>query len=215
MMDTLPATGHDSPIRVLLADDHTLFRDGLKHLLAAPDIHVVADTGDGHQALRYVDELRPDVAIFDVQMPGPGPLALLLQARSASAQTKVVFLSMHEPPDLVKALEDHGAVAYLRKEVNRHVLGAAVRAAAAGMAMRSDTAASGGGCRTESLTRRDLEILGLVARALSNRQIAQELYLSESTVKRHLTSIYNKLDASSRVEALSRAMSAGLISGEG
>lgn len=198
-------------LRVVVADDHTLFRDGLRALLDAVDIDVVADVPSGHDVPGVVAEHRPEVALLDVQMPGPGPLALFDQVRQACRRTKVVFLSVHTPRDLVRELEARGASAFLSKTVGRDVLSTTIRAAAVGMALRS--AADDEATRAEHLTGREIEILRLVARSWSNRRIAQKLFLSESTVKRHLSSTYTKLGASSRVEALSYAIRSGLISG--
>lgn len=210
---TKDTTIPDDPgsIRVVIADDHTLFRDGLKELLVGSGFDVVADAADGSAALSQIAQQRPDIALLDVQMPGPGPISLLEQAHGHSPDTRVIFLSMHEPPELVQELESRGAAAYLRKTIERDVLSATIKAAAVGMVLRQHSprqAATG-----TPLTSKEIELLQLVARSYSNRQIAAALYISESTVKRHLTSVYNKLGATSRVEALSRAIRNGLISG--
>lgn len=209
-VDTGPLPAPRRRIRVAIADDHTLFRDGLAQLLAACDFDVVGQAPDGDTVLDQVRELAPDIVILDVQMPGPGPLQLLERLNHDHPGTKVIFLSMHEPPGLVEEAERHGAAAYLRKTAERDVLAATVRAAAVGMVLRQDRPARPA---RPALSCQELDILQRVAESASNRQIAADLFISESTVKRHLRSAYAKLGVSSRVQAMSRAIRDGLITG--
>jgi DNA-binding NarL/FixJ family response regulator len=209
----------DAPVRVMVADDHTLLREGLRELLVTdPGFVVVADAATGPQVIARAAEHLPDLLLLDVQMPGPGAKTVVEQVRVASPDTKIIILTMHDDPALVRQLLDSGASAYLLKTVARTELLAAVHA----VTRSPDNVVLSVSRRTlgqlehdpappSRLSRRELDVLRGVARALSNAQLAAELFITESTVKRHLTNIYAKLGASSRVDALLKARAAGLI----
>jgi DNA-binding NarL/FixJ family response regulator len=207
-------------IRVVVADDHTLLREGLRELLCTdPTFAVVADAATGQQAIAQAAELLPDLLLLDVQMPGPGAEAVIEQVKYASPFTKIIVVTMHDDPMLVYQLMECGASAYLIKTIARSELLAAVHA----VCRDEDTVLLSVSRRTIEhldprqskpamiLSRRELEVLGGVARALTNAQIATELYITESTVKRHLTNIYAKLGAVSRVDAIRKARADGVI----
>ena len=210
----------DGPVRVVVADDHTLLREGLRELLLTdPGFDVVADAATGPDVVARTTQHRPDLLLLDVQMPGPGAKTVVEQVRAASPDTKIVILTMHDDPVLVRQLLDSGASAYLLKTVARAELLAAVQA----VTRSPDNVVLSVSRRTlgqlerdpepapSRLSPRELDVLRGVARALSNAQLAAELFITESTVKRHLTNIYGKLGASSRVDALLKARAAGLI----
>ena len=212
------------PVRVMVADDHTLLREGVRELLLTdPAFVVVADAATGPDVVARAAEHLPDLLLLDVQMPGPGAKAVVDQVRAASPNTKIVILTMHDDPLLVRQLLDSGASAYLLKTVARAELLAAVHA----VSRSPDNIVLSVSRRTigrleqdrepppSRLSPRELDVLRGVARALSNAQLAAELCITESTVKRHLTNIYAKLGASSRVDALSKARAAGLIGQDG
>jgi DNA-binding NarL/FixJ family response regulator len=205
---------------VIVADDHTLLREGLRELLLTdPAFVVVADAATGPDVVARAGEHLPDLLLLDVQMPGPGAKAVVEQVRAVSPDTKIVILTMHDDPALVRQLLDSGASAYLLKTVARAELLATVHA----VTRSADTVVLSVSRRTlgqlerepepapSPLSPRELDVLRGVARALSNAQLAAELFITESTVKRHLTNIYAKLGASSRVDALLKARAAGLI----
>lgn len=208
-------------VTVALADDHTLFRQGIRELLSTdPDIVVVAETSTGDEVLPLVRSHQPDVVLLDVQMPGPDAKTLIGRIRSAHPRTAVVVLTMHESPAVVRQLLDGGAAAYLVKTIERDQLVATVHSVCHS---RDNVMLSVSRATMKSLERRperpgglsdrELQVLQLVATALSNAQIATRLYISEGTVKRHLTNVYAKLGASSRVDAIKKATDLQLISG--
>ncbi|MFF3634768.1 response regulator [Streptomyces sp. NPDC002250] len=205
------------PVRALLVDDHALFRDGLRELLVADgQIEVVAMGGNGAECVELALRHRPDVILLDVEMPGQDAWTTLEQLRRQVPESKVVILSMHEGYTLVQRLLDAGAAAYLTKSVVRRELVAAVCATAAdesdsvtvSLPRRALLAPQTAG--PESLSAREAEVLDLVAQAYSNAEIAGELFITESTVKRHLSNIYAKLGATSRLDAVRHAMRTGL-----
>ena len=208
-------------VTVALADDHTLFRQGIRELLSTdPDITVVAEASSGDEVLPLVRRHQPDVLLLDVQMPGPGAQALIGRIRRNHPRTAVVVLTMHESPGVVRELLDNGAAAYLVKTIERDQLVATVHSVCHS---RENVMLSLPRTTLESLERtqdppsilsdRELEVLRLVARALSNAQIATQLFISEGTVKRHLTNVYAKLGATSRVDAIRKASDLQLING--
>jgi DNA-binding NarL/FixJ family response regulator len=204
----------NGPIRVLLADDHTLFRQGLARILASfGGMEVVAEVPNDADALKLARELSPDVVIMQVQLPFERAIETLEAMRSFSDPPKVVIVTMFESPRYLSGLTGVGASAYLLKTSSSEHLVAAVRAAAldpssenavVGMPRQMLEGTEEG---VESvLSARELEILLLTARGLSNHRIATSLHLSEATVKRHLANIYPKMGVSSRGEAAREAL---------
>jgi DNA-binding NarL/FixJ family response regulator len=201
-------------IRVLLADDHTMFREGLASILASyGGMEVIAEVPNDDKALKMARELSPDVVIMQVQMPFESALQTLQAMRSFSDPPKVVIVTMFESPRYVRGLTGVGASAYLLKTSSAEHLVAAVRAAA--LDPSSENAVVGMPRSmlegTEEgvdsiLSARELEILLLAARGLSNYQIASSLQLSEATVKRHLANVYPKMGVGSRGEAAKEAL---------
>jgi len=214
----------DAPVRVLLADDHTMFRQGLKEMLSTDGaIEVVGQAENGEEAVALARRLRPDVVVLDVEMPVMGAEEAIGPILRVSPPPGIVVVTMHDDPRLVRRLLAMGASAYLVKSASMQELISAVRTAA--------EAPEEGGPRDENvvmvvprsrlekveegaedLSHRELEVMLLVARGLSNRQVAQALHLSEATVKRHLANIYPKIGVSSRGEATRKALSEGWIS---
>ncbi|WJK35270.1 response regulator transcription factor [Solwaraspora sp. WMMA2065] len=215
-------TAPDRPqIRVCLADDHTLMRDGIREMLCTDaGFTVVGEASTGPEAVAVCVRLRPDVLLLDVEMPGLGAAAVVRQIGRAAPQTRVVVVTMHDDPDLVSELLAAGAVAYLLKTILRDELVAAVRSVVRRPVQNVLLAVSRATVErldrqrprtTPPLTERELEVLRLTAEALSNAQIAGRLCITEATVKRHLTNIYAKLHAVSRVDAIRKATAARLI----
>jgi DNA-binding NarL/FixJ family response regulator len=204
----------NGPIRVLLADDHTMFRQGLAGILASyGGMEVVAEAPNDAEALKLARELSPDVVIMQVQMPFGKAIETLEAMRSFSDPPKVVIVTMFESPRYLKGLTGVGASAYLLKTSSAEHLVAAIRAAV--LDPESENAVVGMPREmlegTEEgidsvLSARELEILLLAARGLSNYQIATSLNLSEATVKRHLANIYPKMGVGSRGEAAREAL---------
>ena len=208
-------------IRVVLADDHTLFRAGVREmLLTLEGLDVVSEASNGDEAVQHAVRHTPDVLLLDVQMPGVNASTVIRNVRHRSPDTRIIVLTMFPDPLVVRELLDCGASAFLSKTSLRIELLAAVRAVAA----NSDTVVlavprssmSTFESRTDvpkqsTLTDREIDVLTLAAEALGNRQIATRLTISEATVKRHLTNIFAKLDAVSRVDAIRKAITAKVI----
>ena len=211
--------GTEPPVRVLLADDHTMFRQGLAGIFASyGGIEVVVEVPNDSDALRLARELEPDVVVMQVQMPFERAEESLKGMRAFRRPPKVVIVTMFEDPRYVRELVGLGASAYLLKSSSAEHLVAAVRGAVfdpkaenveVGMprSMLEDTRNGEGGV----LSVRELEVLLLSARGCSNRQIASKLHLSEATVKRHLANVYPKMGVASRGEAARRALAKNWI----
>lgn len=203
-------------IRVVLAEDHALVREGTAELLErAGGIRVVGQAGDGLEAVRLVAALRPDVLVIDLAMPGLDGLEASRRSQSASPETAVLALTAHEEEPYVRAMLDAGARGYLSKAARGRELVAAVRAVAAGEMVLSPRVAAqvlgGKSQATAPLTPRELEMLRAAARGLGNKQIAAELGVSSRTVQTHLTRVYGKLGVASRTEAVLEAMKRGWV----
>jgi DNA-binding NarL/FixJ family response regulator len=204
-------------IRVLVSDDHTLFREGMIEILARePDLTVVGEAGDGLATLAQARLSSPNVVVLDVEMPGPSAEETISALLSALPDVRIVILTMHDDPGLVERLITVGAHAYVVKGAERAELLGAIRGV-----LRSDTHVVVSVSR-ESMTRlrqsavcplssRELEVLTAVSAGLSNAQIAQRLYIAEGTVKRHLTNCYMKLEVTTRMNAINKAIAMGLI----
>jgi DNA-binding NarL/FixJ family response regulator len=202
----------DDRITVLLVDDHALVREGLREILETqPDITVVGEAQDSATTVALAADMRPDIVLLDVEIPGGEVTTTVNQIRSRSPASRVVILSMYEGPQLVQALLAAGIRGYLLKSIHWQELVVAIRA------IRADDDRIILGVSRESLnsvrqepergtlSARELEVLDLVAQALSNGQIASRLHLTEATVKRHLRNIFAKLGAVSRLDAVNKA----------
>src|SRR5215212_10267419 len=202
------------PIRVLLADDHTMFREGLAGILASYDgMEIVAEVPNDAEALRLAGDLFPDVVIMQVQMPFSRAKQTLKAMRAFPDPPKVVIVTMFESPRYLRGLTGVGASAYVVKTSSSEHLVAAVRAAVldpasenAVVGMPSQMLESTAEGVESVLSARELEILLLAARGLSNYQIASSLNVAEATVKRHLANIFPKMGVSSRGEAAMKAL---------
>jgi len=207
-------------IRVLLADDHAMFRQGIREMLSTDEeIEVVGEAGDGREAVALAEKLEPDVMLLDVEMPLMGAKQAMERMLENPPPPRVVIVTMYDDPRLVRELIGLGAVAYLVKSATMEELHAAVHTAANSpigpgkdVIIVAPQKAFGDPAETEGLSERELEVLLLVARGMSNHQIAISLHLSEATVKRHLANIYPRIGVSSRGEAVRKALSRNWIS---
>jgi DNA-binding NarL/FixJ family response regulator len=211
-------------IRILIADDHPIFRAGLRRLLETePDFHVVGEASDGHDAVRLTRELQPDILLLDVSMPRGNGLDVLRQLSSSPGTTRALLLTATiEKPDILQALA-LGVRGLVLKESATAVLLKAIRGVMAGhywvgRSIVSDvvevlrhhgTAVEPK--QTFGLTVRELEIVSAVADAYSNKEIADRFQISHKTVKHHLTNIFDKLGVSSRLKLALLAVDSGLI----
>jgi len=206
---------------VLVADDHAMVREGMAEMLSLnEDIEIVAQAGDGREAIELARETSPDVVLLDVEMPVMGAQAALKQLLKLSPTPKVVIVTVFADRRLVRELLGLGASAFLAKSASSRDLLAAVRSVAHVPLGTPDTVTvtvpreeyDAEEPAENTLSRREVQILRLVARGAGNREVADSLHLSESTVKRHLSNIYDKLGVNTRGEAVSRAVSDGWIS---
>ena len=211
--------GPATEIRVLLVDDHAIERQGVRSLLEVqPDICVVGEAGDGLEALPLVGSCHPDVVITETIMPRMNGLELTGQILRRYPDLKVLVLTRNEREDCVLRLVQAGAGGYLLKTTTSDELARAIRSLSRGEpVLHPDIARklmrgvrSSGDVSAESLTSRELEVLALLARRLSNKEIAAELGIAEKTVKTHVSNILSKLSLESRVDAARYAREQGL-----
>ena len=215
-----------TPIRVLLADPHALFRRGVRLVLEAEaDIEVVAETGDGVDAVDRIIELVPDLVLIDVRLPSVSGIEATRRVRALVPGVKIAVLTVSESEEDLFAAVRAGATGYLLKEVSIEELPGAVRALAAGQSLISPAMTSKLLAEFNSLSRRveeqhgngprlsdrELEVLRLVARGLTNKDIAAELVIAENTVKNHVRNILEKLQLRSRMEAAMYAVREKLV----
>ncbi|WP_084965834.1 response regulator transcription factor [Thermoactinospora rubra] len=212
----------DEPIRVVLADDHPIYRDGLAVLLGSiPGIEVVGTACDGAQAVERAAELQPDVVVMDVRMPGLDGIEATRRIVADSPHIGVVVLTMSEEDATLFAAMRAGARGYLLKGAGQAEIVRAITAVAHGEAIFGPAVAlrvaeffhsapKAGDAVFPQLTSREREILALVAAGRSNAQIASALYLSPKTVRNNVSNIFAKLHVADRAEAIVRARDAGL-----
>lgn len=216
-------------IRVLLADDHTVLRAGLKALLATQtDLDAVGEAGDGHEAVRLATELRPDVLLLDVTMPGNEQFAALRALRQAAPAVRVLLLTMHEEVAVLREALRLGASGYVLKRAAEEELLTAIRAVARGEAFvdpaMTKVLIEGylGTTKTEEnpgmehnhtagLTGREIEVFKLIAEGYTNKEVAAKLVISVKTVETHKAHIAEKLGLKSRVEWLRYARGKGWL----
>lgn len=205
-------------IRILIADDHSVVREGLRMFLGADrDFEIVGEAVDGAEAVERATALKPDVVLMDLMMPRMDGIAATAAIRAALPDTEVVALTTVLDDASVVGAVRAGAIGYLLKNTEGAELRRAVRAAAAGQVQLSPEAAAKltAGLRPsvakEKLTDREVEVLRLVAKGMNNREIAVTLVLAERTVKTHVSNIMAKLDVQSRTQAAVHAMNEGLI----
>jgi DNA-binding NarL/FixJ family response regulator len=204
-------------IRLLIADDHPVVRDGLRGMVAGePDLEVVGEAATGVEALALVPRVRPDVALVDLRMPELDGVATIRALRARHPEVRVLVLTTFDTEqDVVSAIEA-GATGYLLKDAPRAELFRAIRAAARGEAVLAPAAATRlvGQLRepaTPALTARELQVLRLVAKGATNREVAARLHVSEATVKTHLVHAFGKLGVGDRTAAVALALERGLL----
>ena len=199
------------PISIVIADDHDLFREGLAEILSRADgLVVVGQASTGEEATRVAEDLRPDLVLLDVEMPGQSARVTIRRLIRDVPRTRIVVLTMHQDAILERELLDAGASVYLNKAIGSRELVAAVRQAmSAGQKSSHHRDADPIG---SVLSPRELDVMRLIASANSNQAIAQELCIAQGTVKRHVSSIFAKLGVTSRMGAVVAARLRDLIS---
>ena len=208
--------------RVLLVDDHELVRQGIAAMLsAAGDVQVVGNARSGREALEVARRELPDIVLMDVRMPDMDGLEATRKIKEERPRTAVIMLTMHDNPTYLRDAVRAGAAGYLLKDVSKEELIDAIRQVATGGAfiesqmlkgMLSEMKPSGQAApAAKNLTKREREILSLVAEGMSNREIAEKLVLSPETVKSHVAAILEKLNVSDRTQAAIYAVRHGLV----
>jgi DNA-binding NarL/FixJ family response regulator len=205
-------------IDVLVVDDHVIVRQGLRGMLAAePDLTVVGEAGSGPEAVAMVGVHSPDVVLMDLRMPGGDGVAATTAITAHHPGTRVVVLTTYDTDaDILRAVEA-GAAGYLLKDCSQAELTSAIRAAARGETVLTPSVAARlvsrmRGPQPESLSPREVQVLGLVAVGRTNAEIGRELHITEATVKTHLLRTFSKLDVSDRTAAVTVARERGLLS---
>ena len=212
-------------IRVLIVDDHAVVRQGLRAFLQTQDdVEIAGEAADGDEAIRQVRELVPDVVLMDLVMPKLDGIAAIREMRALSPSTKVLVLTSFADDDKVFAAVKAGAAGYLLKDVRPQELGDAIRTVYRGEALLHPTVAAKlmqelaqSGRRQaspDSLTDRELDVLRLIARGMSNKEIALELGVAEKTVKTHVSNILQKLHLADRTQAALYAVRERLVDQE-
>ena len=206
-------------IRLLLADDHRMLRETMKRSMLDEGFDVVAEAADGLEAVTLTLEHRPDVVLMDVTMPEFDGVEATRRIHDADPSIRVVMLTMHADEDVITAAIRAGAVGYLVKDCTFDEVAATVRAAvsddtdvspnvAATMLAEAQDLSNGDDA---VISRREIEVLQLIADGCSTPEVAEQLYISQKTVKNHLASIYSKLDARDRTQAVLQAVRMGIV----
>lgn len=213
------------PIRVLLVDDHPSLRAGLRSRLEKEEgIEVVGEAGTGEDALRLVTERTPHVLVLDMELPGMSGVEVARRLQAAQAPVRILALSAHDSSEYIVTVLDSGAAGYLNKQEPLETIASAIRGVARGEDgwLSRDVAATlmrqhrsklhGTDDPASLLTGREREVLTLLAQGHHNQEIADRLFISESTVKKHVNNIYFKLETGTRAEAVAWAWKNGLVS---
>ncbi|WP_433508559.1 response regulator [Nonomuraea sp. CA-143628] len=207
----------DGVIRLLVVDDHPVVRDGLSSMFARdPDFEVVGEAADGAEAVRLAETLRPDVVLMDLRMPGMDGVSATRELAGRGTGVRVLVLTTYDTDSHVLPAIEAGATGYLLKDAPRDELLRGVRATARGEAVLAPSAAALLMSRVRSsasglLSRRELEVLQLVAAGGTNREAAAQLFVTEATIKSHLLNIYGKLGVGDRAAAVTEAFNRGLL----
>jgi NarL family two-component system response regulator LiaR len=214
-------------IKVMLVEDHVLVREGTREMLdQEDDLQVVAEAGDGEQAVQLAAEYRPDIIIMDIAMPKLNGIAATRQIKAANPATSVLVLTAYDDDQYIFAFLEAGAAGYLLKDVSTNDLIQAIRAVHAGesvlhpavarkvidhFAHRPDEKHDEKSEPLERLTDREMEVLGLAGKGMTNREIASDLSISVRTVQVHLSNVFSKLGVGSRTEAVLHALRQGWL----
>lgn len=206
---------NDRKISVLIADDHSLMREGLKQILELePDIKVVPSAANGEEAIKYAQLYKPNVILMDINMPKMNGIDALRRLRDIGVDSKVIMLTIHDAREYLYETIRIGANGYVLKDADSDTLLKAIRDVCQGKSyiqpslsellvkeFNSRGDKSKATSVIDTLTKREYEVLTLIAEGLNNREIAEKLFISEKTVKNHVSNIFKKLDVNDRVQA--------------
>jgi len=205
----------ENTISVMIADDHSLLRQGLKQILELErDIVVVAQASNGEEAVQYAEEYKPDVILMDINMPGMNGLQAIGEIKQKELSSKIIVLTIHEDREYLFKTLQMGVEGYVLKDAEPYVLIEAIRSVNAGQSyiqqnMTSElvkefnrvTQHNKEKQEDNNLTPREIEVLELIAEGMINKEIAKKLYISEKTVKNHVSNIFRKINVSDRTQA--------------
>jgi DNA-binding NarL/FixJ family response regulator len=219
-------------IRIIIADDHTLLRQGIRNvLLLESDLEIVGEAADGEEAVKKATELLPDILLLDINMPKLNGLEVTKRISSVHPDIKIIVLTIHDDENYVVEVIKAGAAGYLLKDIEPGMLVKAIRTVVGGESFiyptlakklfgeinrlekkKQEEALLKERRRDETLTYREIEVLHMICKGLSNHEIAGKLYLSEKTVKNHLTNIFRKINVSDRTQAVLYAIKNKIVS---
>ncbi|MBU4489128.1 MAG: response regulator transcription factor [Actinobacteria bacterium] len=210
------------PIKVMIVDDHNLVREGLKAVFAQRiEIEIIAESGSGEEAVEIAAEIEPDVILMDVSMPGMNGIQATRLIREANPEVKIVILTMLNQVGYVYEAVKAGATGYMLKSTSSDDLVEAIQAVHEGKALLHPDATAqllkefvtlaDKRTRDYGLSNREMEVLQLLSEGKTNKQIAKDLWISEQTVKTHVTHIFDKLGTSHRTETVAQALRSGLV----
>lgn len=211
--------------KVIIVDDHQLILDGLRNIFAdIPATNIIAEAHNGEQALKLIDSLQPDLVMMDVDMPVMNGLEACLQLRKSNPRVKVIILTMHDEPSLIRRIMEIGADAYLIKNSDQEKLRSAIEKVIAGEKVFDEELLSNNqqtgnvfslkpsdAVLMSQLTEREIEILSLIADGLSNKEIGDKIFISHRTVDTHRTNLMRKLDIHNMAGLIRFAIRNGLI----
>lgn len=209
-------------IRLMLADDHRMLREGLRRSMTDQGFDVVGEACDGDEAIRLAEELHPEVILMDVTMPEVDGVEATRQIHQLIPEIRIVMLTMHADQEVLAAAIRAGASGYLVKDCSTDEIASAVRMAASGETALSPQLAASmldevrkldqpANEEDRIITKREEEVLQLIANGCSTPEVAEQLFISQKTVKNHLASIYQKLDARDRTQAVLQAVRMGIV----
>ncbi|MFH1452803.1 MAG: response regulator transcription factor [Armatimonadota bacterium] len=209
-------------IRVLITDDHTLVREGFANMISMEEeIEVVGQASEAKEALEMVEELKPDIVLMDIKMKGMNGLEATRLIKKKYPDIEVIILSMYDEEDYIKRAVEYGATGYVLKDISRDELlraikvvsggGSLIQPALAKKVLKDLTQKSKEGVYTKELSDREIQLIQLLSEGNTNKDIGDQLFISEKTVKSHLRSIFRKLEVSDRTQAVAMAMRKGWV----
>ena len=202
------------PIRILVADDHLVYRIGIRSLIASePGFEVVGEASDGPQAIALFRKLRPDVLLLDLRMPQKGGIEVVQEIRKEFCDARILIVTSYQTEEEIFQVLESGALGYILKDMGREMLIEAIRSVRGGTRWVSPTIQRQYTERAlrQQITVREMEVLKLLARGLTNREIANVCGISAATVKNHVNSLLTKLEVADRTEAVSYCLAHGIV----